>query len=134
MVDRLEFTKKVKIEIFKRAGGPENPQCENPQCGISVKNKPFDIDHIIEEWEKEDIQHGLRPPLCANDGQLLCKACHAIKSGKKSGERAHGVRIIAKQAKADKKKGGGFSQRYKRKMDGTVVDRETGEIVKRGAR
>lgn len=132
MVDRLEFTKKVKIEIFTRAGGPGNPRCENPQCGISVKNKPFEIDHVIEEWEREAIQYGHRGPLTAGDGQLLCKGCHAIKTGRKAAERAHGARIVAKAAKAERKKVGGFSKRYKQKMDGTVIDRETGEIVKRG--
>jgi hypothetical protein len=132
MVNRLEFTAKVKIEIFKRAGGPGNPRCENPHCGFSVKNKPFEVDHVIECWEMDDIQHGLRPPLTAADGQLLCIACHDIKTGKKAGERAHGKRIVAKAAKATTKRRGGFQKRYKKCVNGDVIDRETGEVVKRG--
>jgi hypothetical protein len=132
MVDRLEFTKKVKTAIFKRAGGPGDPRCENKQCGFSVKNKPFEIDHIIEEWEREDVARGLRAPLSAADGQLLCIACHNIKKGKKNGERAHCTRIIEKAAKAKTKRPGGFQKRYKKCVNGDVIDRETGEVVKRG--
>jgi hypothetical protein len=132
MVNRLEFKKDVKVQIFKRAGGPDDPRCESPQCGFSVKNKPFEIDHVIEEWEREDVLHGYRPPLTADDGQLLCKRCHDLKTGKKTGERAHGRRIVEKAAKATKKKGRGFQTRYKKCVNGDVIDRETGEIVRRG--
>lgn len=128
MARRLEFTKAVKVEMFRRAGGPADPHCEN--CGVSVKNKLFEYDHEIEEWEREDIERGLRSPLTAEDGKLLCIPCHDAKTGRKAGERAHGKRIVAKAAKADKSKGRGFQTRLKRRMDGSVIDRESGEILR----
>ena len=130
MVNRLEFTDKVKEQMFRRAGGPGNVCCEG--CGLPLNGKPFEYDHCIEEWEREDIQYGLRPPLTAEDGKLLCIPCHDAKTGKKAGERAHGKRIVRKAAKAHKPKRGGFSKRFSHKMNGDVVDRETGEIVRRG--
>jgi len=97
---RLEFSKPVKIEMFRRAGGPNDLRCEGKDCGLRLMGKPFEYDHTIEEWEREDIEKGLRPPLTAEDGQLLCIPCHDAKSGKKAGERAHGKRLIAKAARA----------------------------------
>lgn len=130
---RREFTKPQKIAIFKRAGGPSNVCCE--KCGWRIRGRNFDIDHKVAEWILEDIDLGLRP-LTIEDGWLLgdekeC-GCHTAKTSREAGERAHGKRIIEKAAKAEKPKGRGFSQRYKRKMDGTIVDRETGQPVKRG--
>lgn len=131
---RLEFDKKTKIEMFRRAGGPEDLRCEAKNCGVRLRGKPFHYDHIIEEWEREDIERGLREPLTAEDGQVLCVPCHNEKSKRKTGERAHGKRIQAKEARAETKKRSSFRTNrdspYKVKMDGTVVWRETGEPVK----
>jgi hypothetical protein len=130
---RLEFTKKVKMEIFRRAGGPADPHCEGP-CGLPVKGKVFEFDHTLECWEMEDVEHGYREPLTAVDGKLLCKKCHDEKSGKKTGERAHGVRVLEKQARIDRRKTnwGDRNNRFKRKLNGDVVDKQTGEIIRRG--
>jgi hypothetical protein len=134
MVNRLEFTKKVKLEIFRRAGGPDDVRCE--KCGWKIRGRNFQIDHKVAEWILEDIAHGLRPPLTAEDGWLLGNekecGCHTAKTAVEAGQRAHGDRIIAKAAKADKPKRGGFSKRLSRKMNGSIVNRETGEIIKRG--
>lgn len=134
MVDRLEFDKKTKLEMFRRAGGPEDLRCEAKNCGARLRGKPFHYDHIIEEWEREDIKRGLREPLTAEDGQVLCVPCHNEKSAVKTGERAHGARIRTKAAKAEKKYSrpipGSKASKFKKLMDGTVVWRETGEPVK----
>lgn len=125
MIDRLEFTKPVKLKMFKRAGGPENPCCE--ECRVSVKGKPFEYDHTIEEWEREDVARGLRPPLTEDDGKLLCIPCHDEKSGKKTSERAHVTRIAVKAAKAKISRNpmpGSKASKWKRKMDGTIVRRK----------
>lgn len=130
---RLEFDKKTKIEMYKRAGGPEDLRCEAKDCGVRLRGKPFHYDHIIEEWEREDIARGLREPLTADDGQVLCVPCHNEKSAVKTGERAHGKRIVAKAARAENKRSSFRTNRdspYKVKMDGTVVWRETGEPVR----
>ena len=125
-IKRLEFSKPVRLEIFKRAGGMAGLRCE--KCNLPIKGSAFEIDHIIEEWEREDVEFGYREALTASDGQLLCLPCHRDKSGKKSGERAHGERIVAKAAKATPKKRP--QSKFKKKVDGTVVWRETGEPVK----
>jgi hypothetical protein len=112
---RLEFSKKVRLEIFLRAGGPDKLRCE--ECKLPIKGSNFEIDHTIEEWEREDVEHGYREALTADDGKLLCIPCHDAKSGKKTGQRAHCKRIVEKAAKARKK------QPFKgwRKFDGTPV-------------
>lgn len=121
---RLEFSKSVRIEIFRRAGGPGNLRCEG--CGLSLQNKPFEVDHTIEEWEREDVAHGLREALTANDGKLLGKnCCHKAKSAKKAGERAHGKRIVEKAARVKKKSSWpcGKDKPFKKKLSGEVVPR-----------
>jgi hypothetical protein len=112
---RLEFSKRVRLEIFLRAGGMTKLHCET--CTLPIKGSNFEIDHCIEEWERQDVLHGYREPLTAEDGKLLCIPCHDIKSGRKSGERAHCKAIVEKAAKARKKQ----PFRGWRKMDGTPV-------------
>jgi hypothetical protein len=132
-IKRLEFSKDVKMQMFRRAGGPGNVCCEG--CGMPLRGKLFEYDHTLECWEMENLEHGLRPPLTAADGKLLGKdCCHKPKTAKKAGERAKGVRILEDQARIDRRKTNkkyGKSSRFKRKMDGTVIDRETGEVVSR---
>jgi hypothetical protein len=111
MTKRTEFSKNVRLEIFKRAGGLENLRCEGNDCGVPLRGKPFEVDHTLECWEMEDIEHGLRRPLTAEDGKLLCIPCHQEKTGRKAGERAKGKRLVAKAARAEKK--------YSRPLPGT---------------
>lgn len=131
--DRLEFDKHVKMEMFRRAGGPENLRCEG--CQMLLRGKPFEYDHTLECWEMEDVAHYLRPPLTAEDGKLLGKlCCHQPKTARKSKERAHGVRLVEKSAgikRGDKRSSFRTNRdsRYKKRMDGKVVDRETGRVI-----
>jgi hypothetical protein len=120
---RLEFSKPVKIEMFRRAGGPNNLRCE--KCQLRLMGKPFEYDHQIEEWERQNIAADLRPPLTADDGKLLCIPCHDEKSGKKAGERAHGKRIVGKAARAKPKSSFATNRNgaWKKKMDGTLERR-----------
>lgn len=128
-VDRLEFKKKVKLEIFKRAGGPGDPRCE--KCGTKVVGREFEIDHRVAEWILEDIKHGYRGELTAEDGWLLGKgktcSCHKDKTGKESGERGHVNRILFKAAKATKAKGrpmlGTKASGVRKRMNGKVENR-----------
>lgn len=119
MNQRLEFSKKVRLEIFRRAGGPEKLYCEG--CGLPLRGKPFEIDHTIECWEKPT-----RTELTADDGKLLGYCCHRPKTAKKATERAHGNRIIEKSAKA-KSKGppipGSRSSKFKKTVSGKVTTR-----------
>lgn len=99
----MEFPKKVRMEIFLRAGGPGNLRCEAEGCGLPIKGSNFELDHTIEEWERREVREGRRPPT-AEDGKLLCIPCHDAKSGKKTGERSHCKRIVEKSANARKVK------------------------------
>lgn len=94
---RVEFSKATKREIYIRAGGPETPHCEC--CGMPVKNKCFEYDHICEEWERTDG----REKLTAADGQLLCIPCHDKKTARKTSERAHVTARFEKTANIRKK-------------------------------
>lgn len=130
-IKRLEFSKDVRVEIFRRAGGPGDLRCEG--CGLSLKNKPFEVDHTIEEWEREDVAHGLRPALTAADGKLLGRCCHKPKTAQKSAERAHVTAIIEKAAGARRARSPmpfGRGSAKKKRMDGTVVWRDSGEPVR----
>lgn len=125
-VDRLEFDKKTKLAMFKRAGGPDKTCCEG--CGAKVVGRDFDYDHTVAEWILEDIQHGYRGPLAADDGKLLGKgktcSCHKDKTSKEAGERGHVNRVLAKAAKAVKRKGaampGSKASGIRKRMSGKV--------------
>jgi hypothetical protein len=93
-IKRLEFSKKVKIAILRRAGWPENPICEG--CGMPMRGKRIEVDHTIECWEQPDRQE-----LTEADGKALgWDCCHQPKSSTKTAQRAHGNRIIEKAARA----------------------------------
>jgi hypothetical protein len=117
---RIEFTKAQKLEMFKRAGGPERLCCEG--CGIPLRGKRFDYDHSVECWERPD-----RDKLTAEDGKLLgWDCCHKAKTAKKAGERAHSNKVMEGVARA-RRKGppipGSRDSGWKRKMDGTLERR-----------
>lgn len=115
---RLEFKKKVRLEIWLRAGGPERLKCE--ACAMPLMGKRFEVDHILECWEVP-----YRDDLKAEDGKLLCIPCHDTKTGKKAGERAHGNRII-KKAAGIKRRSSFKTNRdgpYRMKLDGSIERR-----------
>lgn len=141
MTDRrgLEFKKPVKLALFRRAGGPENLCCEG--CGMPLKGKRFDYDHQIEIWEmpSELREKFIKEGVPAEYGKVLgYLCCHQEKSASKTGERAHGDRIIEKEARADARKGmpipGSVASGIKFKMNGDVVCRKTGRVIKEGSR
>ena len=120
MAKRLEFKKSVKIAILRRSGWPEAPVCEG--CGMLLRGKRIEVDHTLECWEKPD-----RTELTAEDGRALGECCHKPKTARKSGERAHGTRIIENAAGVKRKTrpmAGSRASGWKRKMDGTTVRRD----------
>lgn len=113
---RIEFSKAVKLEIFRRAGGPGEPRCE--MCGAPVAGKRFEYDHILECWE-----YDYTGPLTADDGQLLCGTCHDEKSALKSSERAHGNRLREASARIKRKSRpipGSRASGIRKRMNGTI--------------
>ena len=128
-IDRLEIPKPIKLAVFRRAGGPENVCCEG--CGLRLGGKPFDDDHTIPEWMRN------APPservITAEDVKLLGHCCHKPKTAREAGQRAHGNRILEKSARIRRSRSpmkAGRASRHKRKVNGQLVWRDTGEPVR----
>ena len=119
-VKRLEFSKRVKIAILRRAGWPEKPVCEG--CGLPLRGKRVDVDHTLECWEAPD-----RKELTEADGKALgWDCCHSAKSAAKTSQRAHGTRIIEKSAgikRHSRPIPGSKRSGLRKRMDGTVERR-----------
>jgi hypothetical protein len=130
---RVEIAKRVKLEVFERAGGPGDVYCEG-QCKLPLRGKKFEYHHRDALWLQNEPPAS-RPPITAADVQLLCVPCHKTISAKDTTARARGNRIVEKIANIDRRStssGRGFSQRLKRKFNGDIVDKVTGEIVRKG--
>lgn len=95
-IKRLEFGAAATAAIMRRAGYPDDPRCEWPGCGASLK-KGAHLDHWNPEWAKGGKVEG-RTELTADDGWMLCLKCHGDKTRREAKERAKGNRIIAKAA------------------------------------
>lgn len=109
------FTRKQRRALEDRAEG----KCE--KCHAVLKPGEGDADHVI------PVEMGGESELW--NGQWLCRTCH-------KGKTALDVRMIRKaQAVGDKHRGvirkKGFQSPYRKKMNGDVVDRRTGELVSR---
>ena len=126
---RVEIPKKVKLEVFERAGGPGNVCCEG-ECKLPLRGKKMEYHHVKGEWLQNEPP-AMRPPIVAADVQLLCVSCHAAISAKDTTARAHGKRIVEKAAGL-KSRRPIYQGKLQRKMNGDIVDRETGEIIRKG--
>lgn len=133
---RVEIPKKVKFEVFERAGGLDHLCCEGP-CKLPLRGKKIEYHHILAEWLQNDPPSS-RPPITAADVQLLCIPCHQVISAKDTKARAHGKRIVEKIAGIDRRSTSsgkrGFNPRYKQRMNGDVLDTFSGEIIRKGSR
>ncbi len=120
---RVEIPKAVKLEVFRRAGGPECVMCEG--CGLVLGGKRFDYDHIHPEVF-QNTPRGQRPAIVAEDVKLLgYECCHKFKSAREHKANSHGKRIVEKAARVKKKSAFATNRDgpYKRKMSGEVVPR-----------
>ena len=109
-MSRREFSKQVKRDAVKRAGG----KCENENCGALFGVK-FHFDH--------DVADGLGGEPTLDNCKVLCHACHDEKT------RKHDVPLIAKTKRIQDRHNGikkPRTIRSWRKFDGTIVhaDRE----------
>ena len=111
-MSRREFSKAVMRDAFMRCNGA----CEG--CGARLSAGKFHYDHIIPDALGGD-------PVLDNC-QVLCKPCHADKTGKQD------IPAIAKTKRIrDRERGirrpsrftGARTSRWKKKMDGSVVQR-----------
>jgi len=98
-MSRQEFSRQVSMEIANRAIDSNGAmRCE--KCGLKIKGRNFQIDHIIADALRSDEDKKAKK-LTAADGQLLCSgtptSCHAIKTTKQD------VPAIAKAKRAQAK-------------------------------
>lgn len=123
---RREFSRKQRAQIILRATDAKGVICCEG-CGLKLGKKPFEIDHIVAEALIMDKS----VPLTITDGQLLGKeCCH------RGGKTADDIRSIRKaDRQRDRHTGamlrtsrplpGGRNSRWKIKMDGSVVPRDS---------
>lgn len=108
MTDRLEFSKAVKRQAFKRAGGA----CE--LCGGTL-SKGVEYHHVNEAF----LGGGNR----LRDCQVLCKPCHALVTRKRRPEIDKTRRLADRQMGIKPKRKPLTNPKWKRKLDGTTVPR-----------
>ena len=92
MTDRVEFTKKVRVEAFVRAGG----LCENPSCKAKLKVGEAEYDHRIPFYISRDSS--------LDNCQVLCRPCHRAPGAKTADDQ----RTIAKIKRVKMKHEGTF--------------------------
>jgi len=103
-VTRVEFSAKIKVAAFERAGG----QCE--ECNARLIPGQTHYDHII--------PCGLGGSAGLDNCQVLCKSCHGAKTTKKD------VPQISKAKRVQKKHVGATKAKRKmpyRKFNGDIV-------------
>lgn len=104
---RREFSKAVMRDAAQRAAG----RCENPHCGARLAFGDFHYDHVIPD------ALGGEPTL--DNCQLLCRACHAEKTGKRDIPRIAKAKRISDREKGIRKPR--KITRWRR-FDGSVVE------------
>jgi len=112
---RMEFPRKVRLAIIQRANG----RCE--ACEAVLKVGEGEVDHIL-----PDALGG--KPEQAN-GRLICRVCHKAKT-------AHDINRIRKADRQRDRQNGALKKKpwhgnLRKKMNGEVVDRRTGQPLSR---
>lgn len=108
-----EFSRKVKVAAFERAGG----RCE--KCTARLVPGKFRFDHIL--------PLALDGESTLENCQCICLTCDAPKTADDIGrirkaDRAQ-ARHIGAKARSRSPLPGGRDSKFKRKLDGTVVPR-----------
>jgi len=104
-VKRREFSAKVKLQAWERAGG----LCEVVWCKGKLMPGKFAYDHVIPDWM------GGEPEL--ENCQVICQPCHKDKTNKDAASIAKSRRIIKRVAGIRKKR----SMRQWRRFDRSIV-------------
>ncbi len=106
-MSRREFTKPIMRDAFARCGG----FCEGDNCRTKLMHGDYHYDHIIPD------ALGGEPTL--DNCQLLCRACHAEKTGKRDIPRIAKTKRISDREKGIRKPR--KITRWRR-FDGSVVE------------
>ncbi len=118
--ERNRLTKAQVLELFMRQDG----KC--PCCGQQLQTKghqpiEFTDEHVAPLWRGGSNE--------LKNRELWCRPCSGDKTKVEATDRAKMKRVRAKHIglKDDKPSAWG---KYRRKMDGTIVCKNTGKIVK----
>lgn len=117
--ERKPLTRKQIAELFLRQQG----RC--PICTMRLETKGHEPVEFIDEHMEPLWRTGTNE---LNNRALVCKPCANAKTVKETGERAKGYRVRDKFIGAMPKKT--QQSKFKKKLNGQVVWRETGEPVK----
>lgn len=142
MSDRKEFTGKTKRAAFERCCVDGVPRCEgaipsmrDPQsqerCGVDLRSKPFHYDHDDADYFSKDNS--------LDNCVVLCVPCHVEKTKTVDTPKIKKARAIYRaRTKTKARRGppmpGSRDSRVKRKVDGTLIERATGKVLKEGRR
>lgn len=124
MTDRPRLSDRERMRLFRL----HNRTCHICDLPIDGLTQRWEIEHVITRWSigaAADTDENMRPAHAS---------CHKGKTAVETTARAKAIRRETKNVGAHRSKHpipGGRGSRWKRKMDGTVVDRETGEVMKR---
>lgn len=110
-MNRREFSKATKLKAWERTQG----RCED--CGCKIIAGQVEYDHVIEAY----LGGGNTVSNC----RVLCARCHVSKTAQRRPEVDKTRRLVEKQANVRSKRPmpGSRRSKWKRKMDGTVVER-----------
>ena len=98
-------------------------------CGNDYIALHLDVDHVIPLWKVKGLPIEIRRKYyLLGNLQLLCSPCHKRKSAKEAAERAHFNRLAKTKdgnakPKRHKLQSRGFDKRYRKRMNGEVVER-----------
>lgn len=124
-MSRREFTPMVYAEIVRRATDERlGVVCEG--CSLVLSGKPYHVDHTIPDALLLDKKR----KLTAADGKLLgVECCHTPKTKDDVSNIARAKRRERKHRNHERRKSSLCHPDFKRRMDGVVVNRHTGERV-----
>lgn len=118
---RKSISTRERVRLFELHDGI----CHICGCKIDGTKESWDVEHVV-PWAltRDDSDENRRP---------AHTLCHKSKTKGDVRSIAKAKRVHAKHIGAYSTKNsipGSKKSKYKRKIDGTVVDRETGEVIK----
>ncbi len=121
--DDTDVPERVMERLWKACGG----RCRG--CGVNLSDQAWDVDHIIAliNWIGED--HGNRE---SNLQVLGLKCCHRPKTREDMRLKHQTSRRIRRHTGIKRPRNpmqGSKGSKLQKRMDGSVVNRETGEII-----
>lgn len=125
MDKRPHLSDRERMRLF-RLHGRKCHICRQPIDGLTQR---WEVEHVIPRFmlggAAADTDENMQPAHVD---------CHRLKSKDDSADRARTIRRETRNAGGHRSKTplpGGRRSRWKRKLDGTVVDRHTGEKIRR---